>query len=226
MIPISVEVLSMARMTRKDLLNAPDEFLSTSSTVLTWIKENPQRFAIGVIIIASIFVGGYGFYHWKTAREFDGMRAYMKAADNSQLTLQVAQEYSDTKAGKLSKLRLARMSYDQGNQKMAISYAGEFIDSWGHEDTFHWQAVLIMATAYMKQNGVAKALPLLDDCIESAPKDIKDQALFLKASAQIVLGKNNEARQTLKAVSENYREIAKIMLTSQRISPGEKLNAE
>lgn len=216
----------MTRMKRKDLLNAPDEFVTTTSTVLTWIKENPQRFAIGVIIIIALVVGGYGFYYWKTSKELDGMHAYMQAAGNSQLTLQVAQEYSDTKAGKLSKLRLARMSYDQGNQKMAISYAGEFIDSWGQKDIFHWQAVLIMATAYMQQKEMAKSLPLLDDCIENAPKGIRDQALFLKAGAQVAMGKSNEAKQTLSKVSESYRDIAKILLASKPVSSQEKINAE
>jgi len=216
----------MARMTRKDLLNTPDEFVTTTSTLLTWIRENPSRFTIGAVIVVCILAGGYGFYYWKTTREFDGMHAYMKAADNSQLTLQVAQDYSDTKAGRLAKLRLARMAYDQGNQKMAISYADEFINLWGQKDIFLWQATLITASAYMKQKDTAKALPLLEDCIKSAPKDLKDQALLLKASAQLTLGKNAEAKKTLDAVSENYREIARTMLASQIASSGEKLNAE
>ena len=211
----------MARMTRKDLLNSPDEFVTTTGTAITWIKENPARFAIGAIIIICIIAGGYGFYYWEKSREYDAMRAYMKAADNSQMTLQVAQDYSGTKAGKLAKLRLARMSYGQGNLKMAISYADEFTNSWGQKDTFYWQAALLTSTAYIKQNQGTKALPILDDCIKSAPKDLKDQALLLKASALLTMNKKNEAKETLKSVSENYREIAKIMFASQVSSPGE-----
>jgi hypothetical protein len=217
---------TMARMTRKDLLNSPDEFIATTGTAITWIKENPARFAIGAIIIICVIAGGYGFYYWETSREYDSMRAYMKAADNSQMTLQVSQDYSGTKAGKLAKLRLARMSYGQGNMKMAVSYSDEFTKSWGHKDIFYWQAALLTSTAYMKQNQAANALPVLEDCIKEAPKDLKDQALLLKASALLTMNKKNEAKETLKSVSENYREIARIMLASQMSSPGEKLNAE
>ncbi len=214
----------MARITRKDILNTPDEFITTTSSVFVWIKEHPQQFIIGAVILVCILTGGYGVYYWKTNRELDGMNAYMKASNNPQMSLQVAQEYSDTKAGKLAKLRLARMSFEQGNQKMALSYADEFINKWADKDTFHWQAILITAGAYMQQNEPAKALPILNTCIENTTKDIKDQALFLKANALIALGKGGEARQCLSTVSENYSEIAKTLLASLGSSPSTTLN--
>ena len=216
----------MARITRKDILNTPDEFITTTSSVLVWIKEHPQKFIIGAIVLVCILAGGFGAYYWKTNRELDGMNAYMKASNNSQMSLQVAQEYSDTKAGKLAKLRLARMSFEQGNQKMALAYADEFINRWASKDTFHWQAILITASAYMQLNEPAKALPVLDTCIENASKDLKDQALFLKANALLAMGKGNEARQCLSAVSENYSEMAKTLLASLGSSPSAKLNAK
>jgi predicted negative regulator of RcsB-dependent stress response len=215
----------MARITRKDILNTPDEFITTTSSIFEWIKEHPQQFIIGALVLVFILAGGYGVYYWKTTRELDGMNAYMKASNNSQMSLQVAQEYSDTKAGKLAKLRLARMSFEQGNQKMALSYADEFINRWAGKDTYHWQAILIIAGAYMQQNEPSKAMPILNSCIENASKDLKDQALFLKANALIAMGKGSEARQCLSAVSENYSEMAKTLLASLGSSPSAKLNA-
>jgi hypothetical protein len=216
----------MARITRKDILNTPDEFVTTTSSVLAWIKEHPQQFIIGAIALVSILAGGYGIYYWKTNRELEGMNAYMRTINNPQMSLQVAQEYSNTKAGKLAKLRLARMSFEQGNQKMALAYADEFINKWGSKDTFHWQAVLLTANAYMSQNNPAKALPILDTCIEGASKDLKDQALFLKANALISMGKVSEARQCLSSVSEGYSDMAKTVLASLGTPITAKLNAK
>ncbi len=216
----------MARITRKDILNTPDEFITTTSSLLAWIKEHPQQFIIGAVVIVCILAGGYGIYYWKTNRELDGMNAYMKASNNPQMSLQVAQEYSDTKAGKLAKLRLARLSFEQGNQKMALAYADEFINKWADKDTFHWQAILITAGAYLQQNEPAKAIPILDTCIENASKDLKDQALFLKANALIAMGKGGEARHYLSAVSENYSEMAKTLLASLGPSTSATPNAK
>jgi tetratricopeptide (TPR) repeat protein len=216
----------MARITRKDILNTPDEFITTTSSVVAWIKEHPQQFIIGAVVLICILAGGYGIYYWKTNRELEGMNAYIKAANNSQMSLQVAQEYSDTNAGKLAKLRLARMSFEQGNQKMALAYADDFINKWSGNDAFHAQAILLTAGVYMQQNEPAKALPILDTCIEGASKDLKDQALFLKANALIALGKGTEAKKCLSAVSEDYSEMAKTLLAALGSSPSAKLNAK
>jgi tetratricopeptide (TPR) repeat protein len=214
----------MARITRKDILNTPDEFITTTSSLLVWIKEHLQQFIIGAVVLVCLLAGGYGVYYWKTNRELEGMNAYMKASNNPQMSIQVAQEYSDTKAGKLAKLRLARMSFEQGNQKMALAYADEFINKWASKDTFHWQAILITASAYMQQNEPAKALPILNTCIENASNDLKYQALFIKANALIAMGKGGEAKQCLSAVSEDYSEMAKTLLASLGTSPSAKLN--
>jgi membrane protein DedA with SNARE-associated domain len=51
-----------AKTTRKDLLNAPDEFISTTRSAVKWIKENPSRFAVAVAIIVVVLASGVGFY--------------------------------------------------------------------------------------------------------------------------------------------------------------------
>ena len=56
----------------------------------------------------------------------------------------------------------------------------------------------------------------------SAAGDFEDQALLLKASVLISQGKDQEARQTLSAVSDNYRELAKTMLASTGKGPAAK----
>lgn len=205
----------MARIKRKELLNEPDEFVTTTSSALVWIKEHPAQFMVGAIVLFTILAGGYGLYYWKTSRDYSGMNALLKATDNSQMTIKVTQDYSGTKADKLAKLRLARMSYEQGDYPKALSYADEFLNGWSRKDTFHWQASLIMASSLVNKKEPARALPLLDECINSASTDLKDQALILKGSILMSQGKDNEARKALSAVSENYQELAKTMLASR-----------
>jgi predicted negative regulator of RcsB-dependent stress response len=117
----------MAKTTRKELLNPQDEFITTTSATVKWIKENPSRFAIIVTIVLAVFASGIGFYHWKTSREDSAMLAYSNTSKSSQGTLDVLQTYGDTNAGKLAKLRLARMSYNENNPKMASDYARGFV---------------------------------------------------------------------------------------------------
>jgi tetratricopeptide (TPR) repeat protein len=210
----------MAKTTRKELLNAPDEFITTTSTTVKWIKENPVRFGVSVAVAIVVFAGVFGFYHWKTSRDNEAMIAYSHAWSSSQLTLEVVQKYGDTDAAKLAKLRLARMAYNEKNPKMALSYAQEFLGGWGDEDVYHWEGVLIQGAAQALLKDYGKAVASFDECIKSAPQNFKDQALFSKAQALIALGKKDEARKALEAISASYRDVALPVLASLEMQQG------
>jgi tetratricopeptide (TPR) repeat protein len=154
------------------------------------------------------------------------MLAYSHAWNSSQQTLEVVQKYGGTDAGKLAKLRLARMAYDEKNPKMAAGYAEEFLSSWGEKDVYRWQGLLILGTSAVLQKEYQKALPSFDECIRNAPKDIKDQALFYKAQALAGLGRKDEARKTLSQVSEGYRDVAMPALASLEMLQGVSVDAK
>jgi len=216
----------MAKMTRKDILNAPDEFVTTTSTIMKWTKENPLKLAAITAIVVVLIASSTGFYYWKMNRETASMLAYNAAYNNSQMTLQVIDTYPDTKAGKLSRLRLARLSYGQKEYSMAVDHSQEFINSWAYEDVFYWEGMLIMAASFIGMDTPDKAIPILEECINNSPQDIQDQALFYKAQALISLNRDDEARQSLLKISENYQDIAKISLAQLEPSPTETPDAE
>lgn len=216
----------MSKATRKDLLNAPDEFITTTGSAVKWIKENPVRFAVMIAVVAVVFAGSAGFYYWKTGRENTAMLEYGNAWNSSQKTLEVMQTYADTRAGDLSRLRLARMALQENNPKMAIDHAQEFVNEWGRKDGFHWQGILILAAAHLSQQEFDKVIPLLEDGIKHATENIRDQALFYKAQALIGLGKKDEARKTLALISESYHDIAEPSLATLSTHQGDTLNAE
>lgn len=207
----------MAKTTRKDLLNAPDEFINTTGSAVKWVKENPTRFAVVIAIIVVVLASGVGFYSWKTDREHSAMIALSNSGNSFQTTLDVVQSYTDTKAGKLAKLRLARMAYGEKNSKMAVDYAQDFVNDWGREDIFHWQGILIMSAAYIDRQEPDKALELLTSAVNRAPINFKDQALFYKGQALMALNKNTEAKEAFAQISEDYRDIALPLLASIEI---------
>lgn len=204
----------MAKTTRKDLLNAPDEFITTTGSTVQWIKENPSRFAVLVTIVVVVFAAGIGFFSWKTGREHSAMDALGSAGADSQAVTSVVENYADTRAGKLAQLRLAGMAYAEKNHEAAIQNAQEFINDWSRKDTFHWQGILILAAAHLDRQEPEKALQLLGDAVESSPQAYRDQALFYKARALLSLDRHTEAKEALDRISDNYREIALPALAS------------
>lgn len=190
----------MGNVTRKELLKEPDEFMTTTSSVLKWVRENPRRFVLAVVIIAVIVGGGFGLRFWWVYREQTAMSAYIKAGADAKLMAEITRKYTTTKAGKLAKLRLASLAYTRGDNGEAVRNANEFIDSWGSEDMLFYEAMLIMAMGYVGQQDGAKALDILDKCVQGGPEGIRDQALFYKAQALQGLGKRQEAVAVLKGM--------------------------
>jgi predicted negative regulator of RcsB-dependent stress response len=237
----------MVNVTRKELLKEPDEFMTTTGKILKWIKENPKRSFTVIIVVVLVLGGGLGFYYWRTSREQAAMTAYIKAGSDVKLNADIARKYTDTKAGKLSKLRLAGFSYAKGDNAEAIKTANEFIDSWGSEDVLFYESMMIMAMGYMGQKDMAKAIDVLDKCIKGAPEVLRDQAMFFKAVALKSMGKKQDAMKILqgmvqeqpqstegkkgtpdenKGITSAYRDLAKITLSDMTTETGAGTDAK
>lgn len=233
----------MANVTRKELLKEPDEFITTTGSVMKWIRENPRRFGVGLAVIIVILALGFGLYFWKGHREQSAMSAYFKAGSDQKLVAGVAADYTGTRAGKLSKLRLAGLAYAKGDTAEAIRNAGEFIDTWGSNDILTYQSMLIMARAYMDRKEYAKALPSLDSCITGAQGVVKEEAMYTKAVALKALGKNKESavllgdlvkltaeaglsRELFQPEPSPYRSLAAVALAEMSTTAGVSLDAK
>jgi tetratricopeptide (TPR) repeat protein len=237
----------MANIDRKELVKTQDSFITSTGTVVQWIKNNPFRFVSAVLIIIIIAGGISGFIYWKTSREDKALSSLVKAGNNLKQISEVALKYTDTKAGKISKLRLAGMAFDKSDFKEAIKNADEFIEGWGTQDVLFYQAMMIRAMSYIELKDMPKALESLDKCEKGASGAIKDQAVFLKAIELNASGKKSEAIDLLKKIStdqpkaigekkagkklpdndsSNYRELAKATLSDINFSGGAGINAK
>lgn len=217
----------MAQKSRKKILNTPDEFMTTTGSLLKWIKENPGRFTAGAVIVVAIVASVAGFFYWQSTREHDAMIAYHRAASDQATTETVAQQYATTRAGKLAKLRLATLAYQDGKAEEAVTLADDFINSWGREDAFYWQALFLLGTAHLNLGNNEQALPPLETCAQKAPEDIRQQALLHKGFALQRLGRVDEARQTLLMVSGSSRDLALASLNNLHTATAEdQPNAE
>jgi len=199
----------MAKETRKELLNAPDEFVSTMNKISGWMKEHIKTFVFTTAIVLGIITVSLGLYSWRTHRQ---RQAYLIYFDNSSDINELSMKYSDTTAGKLATLMLASRAYSKGDLENADKLARKFINEWSDKDVFHWQAVLTLACAQSDQKQWKDALLLLDGCIASAPGSIRDQALLYKGFILKDSGKYFEAKDAFKEISGEYKTLAQVCI--------------
>jgi len=237
----------MANIDRKELVKTQDSFITGTGTVVQWVKNNPFRFVSAILIIVIIAGGISGFLYWKTSREDKALSSLVNAGNDPKQIGEIASKYTDTRAGKISKLKLAGLAYDKSDFKDAIKNADEFIDNWGTQDVLFYQAMMIRAMSYIELKDTPKALEALDKCEKGASGVIKDQAVFLKAVELNATGKKSEAIGLLKTISteqpkaigdkkaditlrdketSHYRDLAKAALSDITFSGGAGFNAK
>ncbi len=57
------------KISRKELLKEPDEFLTYTGMTLKYIREHPRQTTTAGIIVALVIICGVGFYYYQHARE-------------------------------------------------------------------------------------------------------------------------------------------------------------
>ncbi len=86
--------MAARKVSRKKLLNEPDEFISTTGKVIQFIKENERKltiYAIIVLVIIAVAGGTYKYFGWQEAKaqaaQQEGLQLYEEAfrkGDNPQ----------------------------------------------------------------------------------------------------------------------------------------------
>lgn len=216
----------MAKETRKELLNSQDEFITTTGSIIKWIRKYPGR-AIAIGLITVIVIGSsIGFFYWRQARKDHAITAYFHAGEEISMVHDASARYADTRAGKLGILKEARLHFEQKDYDKAIGLGNQFINTCGHKDIFYYQALILTAAAYMETKDHAEALTRLENCAGSGSEDLRNQALFYKAVILNQTDKKAEAQEILKNISGDYGKLGKAMQTEAQIQPEETVYAE
>ena len=127
------------KISRKELLKEPDEFLTTTAQVINYSRKNPRQVTIGVIIAVAILAGALSFYGYRSHQQamslhmFDeALRHYHKEFDSptpptaealDKLLAEfqaVAEAYRSYPVGDQARLYCGHVLYQKGDFKGAL----------------------------------------------------------------------------------------------------------
>ncbi len=216
------ETVAEKKLTRKELLNEPDEFISITGKVLKSVKDNPNVLISFVVIFVLIMVIGLGVYAYQSRKEAKGHELFLMASRNfekeatsinqpTKETLQklqsefdsIAKDYSGYLSGDLSLLYSGHVSYKAEDYERALeSYSKTMNTSLAK----HGFAPLIqynVAQTLFTLKNYDKALALFDQFSKDITSPYRREAHVNMARIYEALGKNKEAVQA-------YRQYLKI----------------
>ena len=125
------------RVTRKQLLKEPDEFITTTGRIIRWGRQYTRQvaYAAGAFLILLVVIAGYRYFSnnaenkafllldqavGKYETQKTGMGALAAYEDAGEDFEYIIRKYGNTEGGKLATVVFAGISYDVGDAERAI----------------------------------------------------------------------------------------------------------
>ena len=182
------------KVTRKQLLKEPDEFLTFSSRLFQFAFEYKYHLfgGLGGLIAVVLIISGLQFYAQKRSKEAFALLEKSRTKYEALLSEngpqaayqqvepefdQLIRDYSDKTGGNMARILLASICYRGGNADRAIQLYREALEDVN--DPFIRNLVFSgLAYAYEEKQDLKAAVENFERIVASDDKVLKDEALF------------------------------------------------
>jgi predicted negative regulator of RcsB-dependent stress response len=220
---------------RKDLLNEPDEFLTTTGQALRYIQENPKHVLIAVLIAVAVAVGIWGFQNYRkytatkshelfqtAQQEYEagvGLEPDKKKLDELLTQFEtIAKEYPSYPAGETARLYAGHVLYREGAYEQALEkysklQSGDLVkQGLGQLVTYH----IAMTKLALKEYDAA--LLMFDQLSKDIDSPYRREAYASIARIYENMGKNKEAVQAYRQYLKMFPEAPDAVFIRARIA--------
>jgi tetratricopeptide (TPR) repeat protein len=214
--------MAKKRVTRKQLLKGPDEFLTFSEKAALFIKEHDResKYLAGAIIaVLLIYLGmstGLGYIHKKGQNAYNMAYDIMMAQDmdlspeseelkqSAELFQRVINDYSLSKASRLALPELAYLKTVEKKCEEAIPLYQEFLDQAPRNSPYQSLARLAIAACHESMGEFEQAIEILNQVTAKADDLFREQAMFSLARVYRLAGQQDKAKEVLEAFVKEF----------------------
>jgi predicted negative regulator of RcsB-dependent stress response len=229
--------LAEKKLTRKELLKEPDEFLTTTGEVIRFVRANPTTTIVGclVVIACALAVAGYFAYQKYgnvTSHElFEKAHQEYQVLDHSpqpptaeqwdQLAAKfaaVARDYPSFPSGEMALLYEGHVLYKKKDFKGALDLYTK-MQSTGLDKSGLGPLVLYhIAMTRMAMNDYEQAAAILDQLSQDTNSPYRREAYVAVARIYESMGKNKEAVQAYRQYLKMFPEAPDAAFVKARIA--------
>ncbi|MEW6260672.1 MAG: tetratricopeptide repeat protein [Thermodesulfobacteriota bacterium] len=220
------------KISRKQLLKEPDEFLTFSARLLQWIAAYRLQALIGLAVILGIgvLISGYQMLHrsWEK-NAFTKLHGLTARYEKIQKTEGAAKAYESMQkefdeflsdasrrtAGKICLLTWAKFCEEAGQINRAIDVYGKAVDAFQNDPILASLARSALGHLYLKQSDTDRALSLFETIASTAEATpvVAEDALIQLASIYRQRQDEPKSRQYLQTLVQKhpnsiYKELA------------------
>ena len=223
------------RVTRKQLLKEPDEFISTTGKIIRWGRQYIRQvaYAAGAFLLFLVVITGYRYYsnnaenrafslldqavsnYEDKKTDMDVLAAYKDAKEDFEY---IIRKYDHTQGGKLATVVFAGISYDADNLERAIQLYEAALVYFENDPTYQnilWSG---LGYAYEKKQDIAIAISYFEKIAGGKDPVIKDVALFNMGRLYHELGDTAKSMQAYERLTTEHTDSIYYQLAKEKIA--------
>lgn len=202
------------KVTRKELLKKPDEFLTLSARAALFVREHEKAFTyagIGLLALVLIYMGinaylnhvnkkgqsAYNEAYYEVMARMNEQAGQKELEKPETLFQDVMTHYSRSKVSRLVPPQVAFFKFQDKKYDEAIALYLQFYENMPQASPYRFLADLALAACYEQKGEWQKAIERLRDVISSSGGTFKEQAMLSLARVYGLSNQESEAKEIL-----------------------------
>ena len=215
--------MARKKITRKEMLKRPDEFLTLSTQILSWVKDNYPKviwLGSGVVLLLILL---FGYLAYQTRQERQAHEKYFtiqESADSNQKLKQLealVKDYPGTKAAFASWVSLGQLYYQKKDFPRAAWAYRSALNQGKFSPSFKVLVLDDLAYAYEEQGDLQRAAKIFSELSREKENPLKEDSLLSLARVYQKMGKSQEAKATYQNFLQSFPKSAYAPMVKDRL---------
>lgn len=213
--------MAKKRVTRKQLLKEPDEFITTTGKLIGWAREHTKQLMVGggLFVGLLILVASYGYYQKNQSDAAillysQAMAKYQNAGGEKEPATALAAAQSDLErltsdyggqpAGKLGRIMYANLSLAAEARDKAVAIYTSALKDFGSDISLANFICNGLGAAYSQKGDFPAAIENYEKIVSSTSSVLKDAALFHLGRLYEDMGQSDKGQDAYRQLSTDF----------------------
>jgi predicted negative regulator of RcsB-dependent stress response len=198
------------KISKKELLNKPDEFITLSARTLDWVKDNYTKviwIGSGVVLILILY---FGYSAYRNRQEKLGHEKYfssLEITDPDQKLKKLEElikDFPGTKATQAAWVNIGHLYYQKKDFSRAVYYYQSALNNGKFPPTFKTLILGNLAYAFEQKGDLPQAAKTLAEITQGQENLLKEDSLLNLARVYQKMGKKAEAKATYRSLLNSF----------------------
>jgi len=213
--------MAKKKVTRKELLNEPDEFITFSAKLLKIMATYKVQllYVVGLLILIGIILSGISYFSYrseglsfalleKTMKNYEVLlkkngpeKAFTEVKNDF---AKIIDKYSGNSGGKIARVEFANISINAGDTDGAIELYRKALEDFSNDPTVKNIILSNLGYAYEEKNDLKSAVKYFESIVSEPDTFLKDEALFNLGRIYAAMGNEKMSRDAYKKIVSEF----------------------